>query len=201
MKTYKRLFTRLLAFENLLLAAQEATRGKHDQPQVLAFCHRLEDNLWQLQAELAAQSYQPGQYSTFEIYRPKPRLISAAPLRDRVVHHALMNIIGPLFERSFIFDCYANRLGKGTHRAIRRFQHFLKQFAFGLKCDIRKYFPAIDRELLKGLLRRRIADAKTLWLIDRIIDSGNPPEPVLDYFPAMTCSRRSLTTAACPSAT
>jgi len=182
MKTHKHLFAKIVAFENLLLAAQKAAAGKREQFYVMDFFYRLEENLWQLQEELQTQSYQPGQYSTFQIYEPKPRLISAAPFRDRVVHHALINVIGPLFERSFIFDSYANRVDKGTHRAIRRYQHFLRDYRYALKCDIRKYFPSIDHQILKALIRRRIADAQTLWLIDAIIDGSNPQEPVTDYF-------------------
>jgi retron-type reverse transcriptase len=183
MKTHKNLFPQIITFENLLLAAQKAAAGKREQPNVLHFFNRLEENLWRLQEELAGKTYQVGQYSTFQIYAPKPRMISAAPFRDRVVHHALVNIIGLLFERSFIFDSYANRIDKGTHRAIRRYQHFLRDYRYVLKCDIRKYFPSIDHEILKTLIRRRLADTKTLWLIDAIIDGSNPQEPVNDYFP------------------
>jgi len=129
------------------------------------------------------RSYQPGAYDSFYIYEPKKRLISAAPFRDRVVHHALCNVIAPLFESSFIFDTYANRIDKGTHRAIKRFQKYLRSYRYVLKCDIKKYFPSIDHEILKAEIRRKIADQQTLWLIDLIIDSSNPQEPVLDYFP------------------
>jgi len=184
MKTHKNLYSKIVAFENLLLAAQKAAAGKREQANILHFFNRLEENLWQLQEQLQTQTYQPGEYSTFQIYEPKPRMISAAPFRDRVVHHALINAIGPLFERSFIFDSYANRLGKGTHRAIRRYQHFLREYRYVLKCDIKKYFPSIDHEILKRLIRRYIAEAQTLWLIDRIIDGSNLQEEVRDYFPA-----------------
>ncbi|MBN2010133.1 group II intron reverse transcriptase domain-containing protein [candidate division KSB1 bacterium] len=183
MKTYNNLFPEIIRFENLFNAARNAARGKREQPNVLLFFDRLEDNLWQLQHELETQSYQPGGYSTFHIYDPKPRLISAAPFRDRVVHHALINIIEPIFETRFIFDSYANRIGKGTHAAIRRFQLFLRKYEFALKCDIRKYFPSIDHNILKTLIRRRIADANALWLIDTIIDYSNLQESVVQYFP------------------
>ncbi len=183
MKTYKNLFPKIVAFENLLVAAHQAAAGKREQPNVMTFFSQLEENLWQLQEDLTTQTYHPGDYCTFHIYEPKPRMISAAPFKDRVVHHALINVIGPLFERSFIFDSYANRVGKGTHRAIRRFQHFLRQYRYVLKCDIKKYFPSIDLEILKMLIRRRIADNSTRRLIDTIIDGSNPQELVLDYFP------------------
>lgn len=183
MKTYKNLFGRIIDFENLLLAANKAARGKREEFYVMQFFWQLEENLWGLRQELHGQTYQPGGYSTFQIYDPKPRMISAAPFRDRVVHHALMNVIAPLFERSFIYDSYANRIGKGTHRAIRRYQQFLRQYKYVLVCDIKKYFPSIDHALLKSLIRRRIADARTLWLIDLIVDASNTQEFVQDHFP------------------
>jgi retron-type reverse transcriptase len=183
LKTYKNLFPQISAFENLLLAARNAAKGKGERYYVMAFFLNLEENLFQLQTELKTESYRLGNYTTFRIYEPKPRMISAAPFRDRVVHHALMNIVGPLLEKSFVFDSYANREGKGTHRAIRRYQCFLKKYKYVLKCDIKKYFPSIDHEILKSLIRKRIADQKTLWLIDAIIEGSNKQVDVLDYFP------------------
>ncbi len=182
MKTAKNLFPQIDAFENLYLAAQKAAKGKREQPNVMTFFMKLEDNLWQLQDELANGSYLPGNYRTFQIYDPKPRMISAAPFRDRVVHHALMNIAQPILERGFIFDTYANRTGKGTHKAIRRYQHFLRQYKFVLKCDIQKYFPTIDHEILKQLFRRCIFDKKTLWLMDTVVDNSNPQIEVFEHF-------------------
>lgn len=183
MKTHKNLFPEIVSFQNLLSAARNAARGKGERYYVLEFFYELEENIYRLREELISQAYLPGEYHTFHIYQPKPRMISAAPFCDRVVHHALMNVIGPLLERSFIFDSYANRVGKGTHRAIRRYQYFLQRYAYVLKCDIKKYFPSIDHALLKSLIRKRIGDSRTLRLIDAIIDGSNPQEEVLDYFP------------------
>ena len=184
MKTHKNLFVEISCYENILAAAHQAARGKRSNPAVMAFFERLEDNLFDLQSQLQTQNYKPGKYTTKRIYDPKPRLISAAPFRDRVVHHALMNIVAPLLERSFIFHSYANRKGKGTHRAIRQYQNYLRGCDFVLKCDIKKYFPSIDHTILKSLLRKRIACSQTLWLIDTIIDGSNPQEKVCDYFPS-----------------
>lgn len=183
MKRYGNLWPQVIDFENLLLAARKAQRGKRFRDNVLAFNDRLEQELLNLHQALKDKTYQPGQYKTFQVYSPKPRLISAAPYRDRVVHHALCNIIQPIFERSFIFDSYANRLGFGTHRALRRFTHFARSSRYILQCDIRKYFPSIDHAVLKALLRRKIKCPDTLWLIDTIIDNSNPQEPALEYFP------------------
>jgi retron-type reverse transcriptase len=110
-------------------------------------------------------------------------MISAAPYRDRVVHHALCNIIAPLFERTFIADSYANRKGYGTHRALRRFTEFARSSRYVLQCDIRKYFPSIDHEILKEIIRRKIKCADTLRLIDTIIDGSNEQEEAINYFP------------------
>lgn len=165
-------YDRLYSWDNLLLAYRRASHGKRGQPNVAAFEYRLEDNLLQLQDELRTFTYQPGRYHSFYIHEPKRRLISAAPFRDRVVHHALCNLIEPIFERSFIFDSYANRVGKGTHRALDRAQQFARRYPYVLQCDIRQFFPSIDHLILRNDLARKIADAQALWLIDRILESG-----------------------------
>jgi retron-type reverse transcriptase len=110
-------------------------------------------------------------------------MISAAPYRDRVVHHALTSVIMPIFERTFIYDSYANRVGFGTHRALKRFTHFARSSIYILQCDIRKYFPSIDHEILKNQIRRKIKCPETLWLVDTIIDASNEQDPVDHYFP------------------
>ncbi|EGJ33169.1 MULTISPECIES: RNA-directed DNA polymerase [Moorena] len=183
MKRYGNLWHQVTEFSNLLAAARQAQKGKRFRPDVLEFNYNLEQQLSQLQAELISQTYHPGAYKTFEIKEPKPRFISAAPYRDRVVHHALCNIIVPIFERSFIGDSYANRVGFGTHRALRRFTKFARSSNYILQCDIRKYFPSIDHTILKSLLRRQLKCRETLWLLDTIIDNSNKQELIIDYFP------------------
>jgi RNA-directed DNA polymerase len=183
MKRYGNLWSQIIAFENLLKAARQAQKGKRFRQNVLEFNFQLEQELFKLQTELQTKTYRPGQYRTFEIYDPKPRIISAAPYRDRVVHHALCNIIAPLLERSFIANSYANRLGYGTHRALQRFTQFSRNSRYVLQCDIRKYFPSIDRAILKNLIRRKLKCSDTLWLIDIIIDGSNAQATVLEYFP------------------
>jgi len=106
MKTYRCLFTQITAFENLRLAFKNAARGKRTKGDVAAFEFDLESNLLALQTELETQTYTPGPYFNFRIHDPKPRLISAAPFRDRVVHHALCQVIEPIWERRFIYDTY-----------------------------------------------------------------------------------------------
>lgn len=166
------MYEQLCAWDNLLLAYHKASRGKRGQPNVAAFEHRLEDNLLALQLELLDQTYRPGAYTSFYIHEPKRRLISAAPFRDRVVHHALCNLIEPIFERSFIADSYANRLGKGTHRALDRCQQFARRYRYVLQCDVRQFFPSIDHAILRTQLVQKITDARVSWLMDRILASG-----------------------------
>jgi hypothetical protein len=143
----------------------------------------LETACLRLERELAQDRWRPGGYVTIRVTDPKPRLVSAAPFRDRVVHHALCAVIGPILERGLIDDTFANRTGKGTHRAVARYERFRDRHAHVLRCDVWRYFPAIDHAILKADLRRRIACAPTLRLCDRIIDGSNPQEPVLLYFP------------------
>lgn len=183
MKRYGNLYPHLIEFENLLVAARKAQRGKRFRENVLAFNHNLEGELLKLQRELTQKIYQPGTYRTFQITEPKSRMISAAPYRDRVVHHALCNIITPIFERTFIRDSYANRVGFGTHRALKRFTQFARSSRYVLQCDIKKYFPSIDHAILKQLLRRKLKCQDTLWLIDTIIDNSNEQLAVIDHFP------------------
>lgn len=163
-----------------------ARKGKRFKENVIQFEENIESEILKLQEELRSRSYRPSPYREFTIYERKPRKISAAPYRDRVVHHALCNIIEPLFEKSFIFDCYACRKGKGTHRAVDRFTEFCRKKRFILKTDIKKYFPSIDHEVLIEKIKGRIKCKDTLWLIKLIIDGSNKQEPVNDYFPGDT---------------
>lgn len=151
MKRYGNLYPQIIDFDNIYLAAKKAQKGKRFQHNVLQFNYNLETELLKIQQELKDKTYQPGTYRTFHLRDIKTRLISAAPYRDRVVHHALCNIIVPIFERTFISDTYANREGYGTHKALRRFTDFSRSSRYLLQCDIKKYFPSIDHEILKQL--------------------------------------------------
>lgn len=167
------MYAQLCSWDNLLLAYAKASKGKRGHPNVAAFEHRLEDNLCTLRQELLDLTYTPGRYVSFYIHEPKRRLISAAPFRERVVHHALCNLIEPLFERSFISDSYANRIGKGTHRALDRCQRFARRYRYVLQFDIQQFFPAIDHAVLHDNLACKIVDPRVLWLVDKILASGN----------------------------
>jgi retron-type reverse transcriptase len=132
----------------------------------------LEDELIRLQRRLMMQSWRPGGYHSFRILDPKPRLVSAAPFADRVIHHALCNVLEPIYESVFISDSYANRKSKGTHAALDKAQRYLCRFPFVLQCDIRQYFPSIDHEILENILARKIIDRRAMQLIRQIIKSG-----------------------------
>jgi hypothetical protein len=136
MKRLDGLWPKVTSFENLLLAYRKARRGKRRKTDVACFGLNLEIELLSLQRELLWGDYQPGGYRLFKIYERKPRIISAASFRDRVVHHAVMNLIEPPLDRAFIHDSYACRKGKGVHAAIDRYQGWAHRHAYALKMDI-----------------------------------------------------------------
>lgn len=174
MKRVGHLFEKVVAFENLLLAAGKAFRGKKLKKSSGSFYFHLESELLSLQNELTSGRYVPKPYDTFQIREPKVRRISAADFRDRVLHHAICNVLEPTFERRLIFDSHACRIGKGTHLAIKRLQQFSRKYAYYLKWDIQKYFESIDHHVLKKLLRRLLKDERLLSLLDQIIDHSVP---------------------------
>jgi RNA-directed DNA polymerase len=177
---------RIYDWENLRLAYANASRGKRGRGATAQFESLLADHLLELEEQLQQQTYQPGMYNNFYIHEPKKRLISAAPFRDRVVHHALCNIIVPYFEKLFIADSYANRVGKGTHRALDRTQQYARQYQYVLQCDIAQFFPSIDHQILRSVLKAMLPDESALWLIDRILASGRgvlAGEYDMVYFP------------------
>ena len=183
MKRLGDVWPQLVSFENLLAAYRKARLGKSRRPGVGEFSLQLEPELLQLQRDLQSEAYQPGTYRLFTIYDRKPRVIAAAPFRDRVVHHAVMQLIEPRLDRTFITDSYACRQGKGVHAAVDRYQAWCRTYRYVLKMDVRHYFPSIDHDLLKEKLRRRIKDARVLALLDRIIDGSPHTDSACGYFP------------------
>ncbi len=171
MKTHKNLWPQIVSWENLVSASQKARRGKRNCVNVNRFEVNRERELIALQRELENHAYRPGSYRQFTIYEYKPRLISAAPYRDRVVHHALCKVIEPIFERTFIHDSYACRRGKGTHAAADRYTEFSRKNRYTLKFDIARYFDSIDHGVLYEELERKIADPDALWLLRLILVS------------------------------
>lgn len=182
MKRHKRLYGEICSFENIVLAARKAQRGKRFTPAAMRFNRDLESELTRLQQELQAQTYRPGPFRVFEVHDPKPRVISAAPFRDRVVHHAYCNVVEPIFDRTFIHGSYACRPGKGTHAAVDALTRFMQDSDYVLKCDIRRYFASVDHAILKALVRRKIGCPSTLWLTDLLIDHCAPLGQAVEYF-------------------
>jgi retron-type reverse transcriptase len=183
MKRFGGLWEDLVSWPNLRGALDCAARGKRRRPDVAAFLLEWEPRIVALQRELRAGAYLPGGYRTFLVREPKPRHISAAPFRDRVVHHALTQVLEPIFERRFVPQSYACRRGFGTHRAIEAAERACRAFPFVLQCDIRKYFPSVDHEILKAQLAHTVKCPPTLRLAGAIVDGSNPQEPAEAYFP------------------
>ncbi len=165
-------FPRITGWDNLWLAYHKAARGKRGRANAAAFEFRLADNLIALQQELQTGTYAPGAYRHFYIHYPKRRKISAAPFRDRVVHHALCNVIEPLFEARFHPHSYANRLRKGTHRAVDQLQTYARRYRYVLRLDIRQHFASIDHAILNDILCDVVADPQARELIALILQSG-----------------------------
>jgi RNA-directed DNA polymerase len=182
-KRHTDLFGRIANFAALRAAARKAVRGKRKKPGASAFMANFEREVLRLERELRDGSYRPGRYVEIEVHDPKHRLVSAAPFRDRVVHHALCAVVEPIFEAGFIDNTFANRTGKGTHRAIAAYEHYRDRHAHVLRCDIYRFFPSIDHAILKSEFRRRVGCEPTLWLMDTIVDGSNAQEAVALHFP------------------
>jgi retron-type reverse transcriptase len=180
-KSFSNLWDRIIDFENLYRAFLEASSGKRYRGEALKFKNNLEENLIILQNELEWDMYRPEPYRQFFVYEPKKRLISAPTFRDRVVHHAICQIIEPVFERLFINETFACRRGKGTLAAVLHVQKCTRAARqkwggfYVLKCDIKSFFPSVDQDILKRIIRRYISDKKTMNLLDIIIRSYESP--------------------------
>lgn len=172
MRRISGLFPAFVSFRNLYDAAKKAVRGSSKSQDALEFQFNLEHELLTLERELSEGCYHPGPYHFFTIYEPKERIIAVAPFRDRVVHHALINVLEPVFERIFVFDSYATRKGKGTHAAVIRAQDFIRQNRWYLKCDISRYFHSVDIDILMTRIRRKVKDERILGIVELILYNG-----------------------------
>ena len=177
-------FDSILSYENLRLATYKALAGKRSKPDARDFVADLEANLRQLRDEVAAGTVKLGECHQFTIYDPKERVITAPCFRERVLHHALMNLCEPVLERWLISDTFACRQGRGRIAALHRARQFAYQFPYYCQMDIRKYFPSIDHVVLKERLGRRFHDERVLDLMHRIIDShgGGVPGSGVRFF-------------------
>ena len=171
------IFDEIISLENLFSAWREFKKGKRKRVDIQEFEFNLEDNLFQLHHELKNKTYRHGDYNPFYVADPKLRHIHKAAVRDRILHQAIFRILYPVFDKSFIFDSYSCRTGKGTHRAVNRLESFYHKLShnntrniFALKCDIRKFFDSVDQDILMGLVKKKDND-KTIWFVGEIIKS------------------------------
>ena len=187
MKSHNNLYQKIVSYNNLLLAYKNARKNKTKKDYVIEFENNLNNNLKSLRTELLLHSYQPKPLKTFILRDPKTRKISKSDFRDRVIYHALINIIEPIFDKIFIYDSYANRKGKGNLFAIKRFDEFKRKVSMNgkiinnkfndnnfvkgycLKANIRHYFHEVNHDTLINLIKRKIKDEKVIWLIKKII--------------------------------
>ena len=164
---------RLSEWDNLVTSWRLASRGKSASEPVARFANGVGEQLLDLQYRLRHGLWRPGPYVHFTIHEPKRRLISAAPFGDRVVHHALCRVIEPRFEATFVPWSYANRVGKGTHRAVDRLQALARKHRWALRLDVVRHFPSLDHAVLRELLWRRVREPGLRGLIDLILASGD----------------------------
>lgn len=192
MKTCKNIYSQICSLKNLILAYKKARKGKTKKDYVKNFEENLAYNLKILHDELKNQIYKPKPLVTFILRDPKTRKISKSDFRDRIVHHALCNIIEPIFDKRFIYDNCANRIGKGNLFAIKRFEGFVKKVSrngkingwfnnnqikgYCLKADIKHYFEEINHKILLEIIKRKINCEKTVWLIKQILNNKSQLE-------------------------
>jgi len=172
MKRKGNLFLSFASFENLWSAWQKAAKGSRHSTACSEYGFYAEHYIFNLRERILQGTYKPGFYHCFTIKDPKERIISVAPFEDRIVHHALVNILEPIYERIFDYHSYATRKGKGTHKAILQAQTYMKKYEWFLKMDIRKYFDSVDHAVLKGILERKIKDEKFLRVLFAVLDNA-----------------------------
>lgn len=183
MKRIGNLYDKVCSLDNLRLAYEKARKGKSRQYGVRLFEKDVEGNLHQLHQELASGTYRTSEYSVFTIYEPKEREIYRLPFCDRVVHHAIMNVMEVIWTSIFIRHTYSCIKGRGIHDVLNHLKRDLKDVEntrYCLKIDIKKFYPSIDHDILKGIIRKKIKDVRLLQLLDEIIDSA-PGVPIGNY--------------------
>jgi RNA-directed DNA polymerase len=178
MKIYKNIYEQIISLDNLFLAWDKFKSDKQKKRDVREFEWHLEENIFQLHRDLEHRKYKHGVYTSFYIHDPKQRHIHKAVIRDRILHHAIFNILNPIFESTFISNSFSCRVGKGTHKGIDALNKSLRQESsnnfkscFALKCDIRKFFDTVDHSILLDIIIKRIKDADAIRLLEEIIES------------------------------
>lgn len=174
MKRLGNVWEQIIAPDNLRESIRKAARGKRHRTSVLRVEENVDHYVDALHELLASGQYRTSRYNIKTIYEPKERQIYCLPFYpDRIVHHAVMNVLEPYWDRKLIFDTYSCRQGKGQHKGSTRCMEFVRKYRHVLKGDVSKFYPSIDHEVLKGLMRRQIKDPHLLALLDEIIDSAN----------------------------
>lgn len=178
MRIYTKLFNKIINVENLFSAWDKFQSDKKKKRDVMEFEWKLEQNIFQLHRDLKNKKYKHRAYTSFYINDPKQRHIHKATVRDRVLHHAIFQILNPIFEPTFISHSFSCRIGKGTHKGVdvldtmlRKVSKNYTQTTYALKCDVRKFFDSVHHAILIKLLRRKMKDSETLWLMEEIIES------------------------------
>jgi len=173
----------IISLENLFAAWEEFLKGKRKRKDVQEFSENLSENIYNLHLDLLNKTYHHGPYYAFNISDPKPRNINKAPVRDRLLHHAVYRVLYPYFDKRFIRDSYSCRVGKGAHKAIRQLQRYFWKVSqnntktcWVLKCDIKKFFASIDQQILLNILNKHIQDEDTINLLKTIIKSFHSTE-------------------------
>lgn len=184
MKRIGYLFDQIVDMDNLILADKKARRKKHKSYGVRLWDKNREANFQKLQQELISGTYRTSEYSIYTVYEPKEREIYRLPYRDRIVHHAIMNILEPIWVKVFTKDTYACIKKRGVHKAMKAARAAMIEDPTGtqycLKIDIKKFYPSINHGILKQIIRKKIKCKRTLALLDEIIDSA-PGVPIGNY--------------------
>jgi hypothetical protein len=184
MKRHGNLFDQIASTENLMTAYKRASQGKHNMRNVQKFERDVPGNIERIRQMLLNKTFRTAKYQTKMVNEPKRREIFVLPFApDRIVQHAVMAILGPIWDRLMINDSYACRVGKGQHAGSRRAMEFVRKYRYCLQCDIAKFYPSIDQAVLSGIIRRKIKCTDTLWLLDDIISSypGGKNAPIGNY--------------------
>lgn len=173
MKRIKNLWDDFISKDNFDYAAYRAVRGKRSKSQIKRFCAAREENLEKLRKIIRDGKFTTSQYKLKKIFEPKERIIYILPLYpDHIVHHALVNILGPIWQKTFIYDSFACVPGRGLHAASRRTMDFVRRNNYVLQCDIRKFYPSMDHDVMMKILRRKIGDKRILGILENIVRSG-----------------------------
>lgn len=177
MKRYGNLYQRICSIENLQLADSIARKGKSNQPAIINHDRNRENNIQMLHEMLINKTYKTSVYTTFKIFEPKERIIFRLPyFPDRIVHHAVMNILEPVFVSTFTSDTYSCIKGRGIHaasNAVKKALNDIPGTQYCLKLDVKKFYPNVNHDILKKLVRKKIKDNDLLCLLDEIIDSAH----------------------------